>query len=142
MNKWDEPNLETDIIADAVRTYPLAPVPPSMAVAIMRQIRRTNSVPRFQLQWIDLALGLFGASMTALAWLLFQWWQGLPDGENTLLANTLASVDPLDILLGAAGVVGGLLVVGLCLILALLVLAPGPSIRFQPVLPQTQPRNS
>ncbi len=138
MNKWNEPNHKTDMIADAVRTYSLATVPLGMLAAIMDQIQRTNPVPRFQLQWIDLALGLFGASMAALGWLLFQWWQGLPDWGNTLIANTLASFDPLDLLLGTAGIVGGFFVAGLCLVLALVVVAPGPSVRFQPVQRQTQ----
>ncbi len=146
MNKWDKrERQERDVIADAVRTYPLAPIPPGLTQAIMTRIRETAPAPRFELGWIDLALGLLGASMTGLAWLLWQWlpnWQSLPNGQgvpnwldwvNMLVPNTSVLLSREDMALGAIGIVGGLFAMGLCLVIALVVLAPRPVIRLERV---------
>src|SRR5574341_76729 len=77
---------------------------------------------RFELKWIDLPLGLFGASMTGLAWLLCQWLQNWPDRANSVVPNFLVPLDSEDIALGAIGIVGGLFVLGVCLVIALAVL--------------------
>lgn len=134
MNTLDERNLGIDdAIADAVRTYPLAPVPSDMTPAIMSRVHSVTVPPRFQLEWIDLALGFFGASMVGLAWWLWQWMQNLPDWASGLITSTVNSTDPLGLWLGVIGAVGGLVVVGMCLFISLLLLVPGPRIRLQPV---------
>ena len=136
MNQWGETNSEIDdAIADAARTYPLASVPSGLAFSIMSEVRMASARPRFQLQWVDLALGLFGASMVVSVWFIWQWLQGLPDWSGGLIANVLASLDPVDLWLGAAGVVGGLLILGMCLVLALVIFVPGPMVRLQPLVP-------
>ncbi len=133
MNGWDESKHgEVDAIADAIRTYPLAPVPTGLAPAIMSRIRNTAQTPRFELQWIDLALGLFGASMTGLAWLAWRWLHTFPDWANGLGLDALIPQDSLDIALGVIGIVGGLFALGVCLVVALVVLMPPrPFIRLE-----------
>ncbi len=134
MNEWGKQELgELDVIADAVRTYPLAPVPSGLAQAIMVQIRSTIPAPRFELKWLDVALGLFGASMTGLVWLLWQSLPGWPDLVTSLVFTALGPFNTVDIALGAIGVFGGLFALGLCFVIALVVLIPRPTIRYEPV---------
>lgn len=59
------------IVDDALQTYPLAPLPPHLHASIMAQIRTTPQLPPFRLAWLDYALSLFAACMTAvIIWLL------------------------------------------------------------------------
>jgi len=99
----------------------------------MSRIQSATPQARFELKWIDLALALFGASMTALAWLLWQWLPNWPAWANALAPNALVPLDPVDIAFGAIGIVGGLLVLGVCLVIALVLLVPRPVIRLEPI---------
>ncbi len=129
---WDESdNGQMDVIADAVRTYPLAAVPPDLASAIMLRVQRATPKPRFELKWIDMALGLFGASMTGLVWLLWQWLQTWQDWQNIFLPSLLVSFDSTALAFGAIGAIGGLLVLTVCLLLALVLLVPSPVVQFE-----------
>ncbi len=138
MKRWDEPaNIETDAIADAARTYPLAPVPPGFTPGVMARVRAATLPPRFTLKWIDLALGLFGASMTGALWLMWQGlpnWPGLqnwPGWANDLAASGLPGIDPVEVAIGALGVAAGLVVMGTCLLIALVLLVPRPVVRLE-----------
>jgi hypothetical protein len=74
-------NLQTDdLIEDALRTYPLADVPPNFSKSIMRRIDKEKakaSPPslRFRLTWMDYALGFF---LTLLPTVGFVIWASLP----------------------------------------------------------------
>lgn len=58
-------------VDDALQTYPLAPLPAHLHTSIMAQVRATPQRPPFRLAWLDYALSLFAAGMTALIiWLL------------------------------------------------------------------------
>jgi hypothetical protein len=48
-----------ELIEAALRTYPLADVPPNFSRMVMRQIQKTQPAPKFRLTWMDYALGLF-----------------------------------------------------------------------------------
>ena len=82
-------NLQTDdLIEDALRTYPLADVPPNFSTGVMRRIGTLQASPpalavahsagasvRFRLTWMDYALGLF---LTLLPVVGFIIWASLP----------------------------------------------------------------
>jgi len=59
-------------IDDALRTFPLAPVPLTLAPIAMARIRAMAPAPRFRLAWMDYALSLFGTGMVSLALLFWQ----------------------------------------------------------------------
>jgi hypothetical protein len=86
------------VVDDALRTYPLAPTPPTLAAAALSRIHalRPGPRPRFRLAWIDYAISLFAAGMAGLTVTLWQFiplqmigrarlrillWQALPGGE-------------------------------------------------------------
>ncbi|RPH57091.1 MAG: hypothetical protein EHM81_12085 [Chloroflexi bacterium] len=56
-----------DPIEDALRTYPLAELPPNFSKGVMRQIRPSYASLKFRLTWLDYALGFF-LSLLPLAW--------------------------------------------------------------------------
>lgn len=58
-------------VADALLTYPLVLVPPTLKPNVMRRITRLAR-PRFSLTWFDYALGLFGSGMAATPLLALQ----------------------------------------------------------------------
>ena len=64
-----------ELIEEALRSYPLAEVPPNFSIQIMRQIRKTQPAPKFRLTWMDYALGFF---MTLLPAVGFFIWACLP----------------------------------------------------------------
>jgi hypothetical protein len=74
-------NLQTDdLIEDALRTYPLADLPPNFSKSIMRRIDKTTakaSPPRlrFRLTWMDYALGFFLTLLPAVGFVI---WASLP----------------------------------------------------------------
>ena len=92
-------NDRSDIFAavdDALQSYPLAPVPAHLHPSIMAQIRATPQVPPFRLAWLDYALSLFAASMTAvIIWLL----QTIPAQLSLNLQQDLSLFLPTDITL-------------------------------------------
>ncbi len=139
MNPSDElKRTEVDVIADAVRTYPLAPAPPGLIPAILSRVQQAGPRPRWRWMWIDVALTLWGATMAGLGWLLPQLLangqpQNWPTFADAMLASALAGVDSVDIALGALGILGGLMSLGLCLILALVLFLPRPIVRLQVV---------
>lgn len=66
--------LEAQIEA-ALRSAPLAPPPPLLYAAVMRRVRLSPPLPRFQVSWLDLALSLFLAAVPGLIWI---GWRSLP----------------------------------------------------------------
>lgn len=72
-------NIQPDEpIEDALRTYPLADVPPNFSKNVMRRVRTADArplVPRFRLTWMDYALGFF---LTLLPVVGFVIWAFLP----------------------------------------------------------------
>jgi len=65
-----------ELIEEALRSYPLAEVPPNFSIQIMRQIRKTQPAPKFRLTWMDYALGLFLCLLPVTgfaAWALLPW---------------------------------------------------------------------
>ncbi len=63
-----------DPIEDALRTYPLAPVPPDFSPAVMFHIRALSTKPalQFRLTWLDYAVMLFSAAMLGVGFFLWQ----------------------------------------------------------------------
>ena len=53
-------------VDDALHTYPPAPVPPTLAPAVMARVHALSPAPHFRLEWIDYALSLFAAGMVGL----------------------------------------------------------------------------
>lgn len=67
-----------DPIEDALRTYPLADVPPNFSKSVMRRVRATDArplAPRFRLTWMDYALGFFLALLPVVGFVI---WAFLP----------------------------------------------------------------
>jgi hypothetical protein len=100
-------NSQTDkLIEEALRTYPLANVPPNFSKRVMSQVRTTPATLRFRLTWVDYALGFF---LTLLMVAGFAIWSFLP--PQFLLSLQLqwqllqwTSVQPVvAVSLGAAG---------------------------------------
>jgi hypothetical protein len=130
-------NPETDdLIEDALRTYPLADVPPNLSVKIMGQIRMQKiksvgiAAPRiqFRLTWMDYALGFFLALLPlviSVIWatlprlvllrLIFQWQVIQASGFFPIVGLSLA--------------VGGVLLLSAFLFSISFVLRPEPSLR-------------
>jgi hypothetical protein len=72
-----EPDAERAAYAavdEALRTYPLRPVPPGLTAAVMATVQGPSENlarrPVFRLQWIDLALSGFAALMVGVVVLL------------------------------------------------------------------------
>lgn len=63
------------VIEEALRTSPLAPAPPLLYAAVMRQVRQSAAYTRpvFRVSWLDLALSLFAAGMLGLGWVTWLW---------------------------------------------------------------------
>ncbi len=59
----------------ALRTAPLAEVPPALASAVMARVCGQAAAPRFRLSWLDYALTLFAAGLGGLLLLA---WQAVP----------------------------------------------------------------
>jgi hypothetical protein len=69
-------NSQTDkIIEDALRTYPLADVPPNFSKRVMSRVRTMPASPPFRLTWMDYALAFF---LTLLVTVGFAIWFFLP----------------------------------------------------------------
>lgn len=58
-------------VDDALRTYPIAPPPPTLLPGTMARVRATAPL-RFRLGWLDYAVGLFATAMVGLLLLLWQ----------------------------------------------------------------------
>jgi hypothetical protein len=67
---------QTDkLIEDALRTYPLADVPPNFSKRVMSQVRTMPASSRFRLTWVDYALSFFLTLFVAAG---FAIWSFLP----------------------------------------------------------------
>ncbi len=66
---------DSEVIEDALHTYPLSPAPPTLAPGVMARVRALAPLPRFRLSWVDGLVSLFIAGMIGLMVLL---WQLLP----------------------------------------------------------------
>src|SRR5688572_30423521 len=67
-----------DPIEDALRTYPLADVPPNFSKSVIRRVRAVDARPlalRFRLTWMDYALGFFLTLLPAVGFVI---WAFLP----------------------------------------------------------------
>ncbi|MBI3243947.1 MAG: hypothetical protein HYZ49_16820 [Chloroflexi bacterium] len=62
-------------VENALRSYPLAPAPPTLAPNVITRIHRLAPLPRFRLSWVDFAVSAFVAGMGGLGFIL---WQTLP----------------------------------------------------------------
>lgn len=96
-----------ELIEDALRTYPLADVPPNFSKMVMSQVRTTPASARFRLTWMDYALGFL---LTLLVTAGFAIWSFLP--RQALLRLQFewqvfqaSSIQPVVIIsLGVAGI--------------------------------------
>ncbi|HEY3312835.1 MAG TPA: hypothetical protein VGK00_14440 [Anaerolineales bacterium] len=103
-----------ELIEDALRTYPLAQVPPGFSAGVMRQIQTPRPAPKFRLTWLDYALGIFlcmlpGIGLVSLAFVPWQVFTGLQ--HQLLLLSSPAFVPMLIGLLLAAAVLAGLVAI-------------------------------
>ncbi len=130
MHEWNErEHIELAAVDDALRTYPLVPAPPTLIPAVIARIQAQAPAPRFQLRWIDYALGLFGTSMAGLLLLFGQ--TLLPDGLPNLLLASIDFTDASNIIFWIGIALGGLLLIAGCLAVAAVALAPRPAFKFK-----------
>jgi hypothetical protein len=64
-----------DAVEHALRTYPPAPAPPTLAPAVLARIRAERPAARFSIGWLDIAMSVFGAAMVFVCGLL---WMSIP----------------------------------------------------------------
>jgi hypothetical protein len=55
-----------NIVEDALRTYPLAPVPASLKIRVMNGLRPASIAPRFTFPWLDAAISLMCSTLLAV----------------------------------------------------------------------------
>ncbi len=105
-----------DPIEDALRTYPLAPVPPTFSPAVMSRIRALSQpVPQFRLTWLDYAVTLFCAAMLGVG---FFFWQFLtPELWPQLQYELPFMVQNLNLELWIGVFMGGIALAALFLVL-------------------------
>jgi hypothetical protein len=58
------------VVDEALRSYPLAPVPARLLPLVMARIQALEPKPQFRLNWLDYAVSLFIAGMAGLVVLL------------------------------------------------------------------------
>jgi hypothetical protein len=109
-------------VDDALRTYPLKPVPTTLAPRVAIRLRALAPAPRFRLMWTDYALSLFAAGMLGLA--LLGWQVLTPQLLLKLQWQTLMIVQQVGIIGGVAMVGGLALAVGACGLAALILAQP------------------
>lgn len=100
-------------VDEALRTYPLRPVPRTLAPQVTARLRSLAPAPRFRLMWADYALSLFAAGMLGLALLGWQvltphvllklQWQALRIGQQLGVVGGVALVGGLALAVGACG---------------------------------------
>jgi hypothetical protein len=104
-------------VDEALRSYPLRPVPPGLAAAVMATVQAPGENlagrPVFRIQWIDLALSVFAVLMVWLLLLLGQLLtpevaarMGLQAMQPQFQATALAWVPALAGLVAAGGLLG------------------------------------
>jgi hypothetical protein len=75
-----------DIVEDALRTYPLAPVPAALKTRVMTQVRLHAIVPRFAFPWLGTAISLMASTLlTAVAALVL----GIPSSTVMRLEQSV-----------------------------------------------------
>lgn len=52
-----------DLVEDALRTYPLAPVPATLKTRVMIGVRPASIVPRFAFPWLETAISLMCSTL-------------------------------------------------------------------------------
>ena len=70
---------ENDLLQSAVESYPLTPLPDGFVGRVMLQVRRDTQavvLPKFRLQFLDVALPAFLALLVALIGIVGSWWMG------------------------------------------------------------------
>lgn len=67
----DDPSAYA-VVDEALRTYPLAPVPANFLPLAMARIQALGPAPHFRLNWLDYAVSLFVAGMAGLV-ILLRW---------------------------------------------------------------------
>jgi hypothetical protein len=114
-------------VDDALRSFPLQPAPPSLASAVLAELRSPERAaaarPVFRLSWMDFALSGFVALMLALVLLVSGWLTPTADRMQAIVAGPLFQGNGLVWALALAGLVvtGGLLLVA-----GLVFQRPGP----------------
>lgn len=66
---------ESDLLEDALSSYPSAELPAGFRNRALARIRQTPQMARFHLTWLDYALGFLLVSLPPTAWLI---WKVLP----------------------------------------------------------------
>ncbi|MBI5290957.1 MAG: hypothetical protein HY872_03660 [Chloroflexi bacterium] len=64
-----------DSVEHALRTYPPAPAPPTLAPGVLARIRAERPAARFSIGWLDITMSVFGAAMVFVCGLL---WVSIP----------------------------------------------------------------
>jgi hypothetical protein len=105
-------NIPTDdLIEDALRSYPLAELPPGFSARVMRQIQAPRAVPKFHLTWLDYALGFFLCMLPGIglvSWAFLPWQVFMRLQYQWLLLSSPAFAPFVTALLVAAAVLTGL----------------------------------
>jgi hypothetical protein len=74
------------ILEDALRTYPLEPVPASLKTRVMNRIRPQSFVPRFTFPWLETAISLMVSTLlTVVVTLLLE----IPPAAAVRLQNSV-----------------------------------------------------
>jgi hypothetical protein len=107
------------MLSEALRTYPLRPLPRDLAPRVLARITPRS---RFQLTWMDYALSGFGALMAAA---LLAGWRGLQSAFGAQLrTQALLLLQRTDFPAWAGALAGAAALAGLGLLLAVLLFVP------------------
>ena len=68
MDKPLTPEQQTSVIEDALRTYPVAPIPRDMSAQVMARIQTVPAPRPFHLTWNDLVLGVILSVCVGAIW--------------------------------------------------------------------------
>jgi hypothetical protein len=75
-----------DVVEDALRTYPLAPVPADLKARVMARVQPGAFLPRFAFPWLETAIGLmFSTLLTIVVTLLME----IPPAAAMRLENSV-----------------------------------------------------
>ncbi len=108
----ENPDRERELnaaVEDALRTFPLAPEPPTLLPGAMARVLRLPQRRWYHVSWLEWALGLFVVLMAGvIVWVASLWlpgdWSAWVQREGAILRQTLAANR-----LWAAGAGGALL---------------------------------
>src|SRR5215212_3418322 len=68
MDKPLTPEQQTSVIEDALRTYPVAPMPRDISAQVMARIQTVPAPRPFRLTWNDLVLGIILSVCVGAIW--------------------------------------------------------------------------